>query len=70
MISLLVLSFIFSSIYIEEAFVGFFPLGFSPDKSLCSFCMVVLIYLFVVPDDPTERSTCINWYLDASNQKN
>ena len=27
----------FWGIYIEEAFVGFFPLGFSQDKSLCSF---------------------------------
>ena len=34
LISLLVLSFIFLGIYIEEAFVGFFPLGFSQDKSV------------------------------------
>ena len=34
--SLLVLSFIFWGIYIEEAFAGFFPLGVSHDKSLCS----------------------------------
>ena len=27
----------FWGIYIEEAFVGFFPLGFSEDKYLCSF---------------------------------
>jgi len=45
---LLVLSFIFWGIYIEEAFAGFFPLGFSQDKSLCSFCMVVLVYLSVI----------------------
>ena len=38
----------FWGIYIEEAFAGFFPLGFSQDKSLCSFCMVVLVYLSVV----------------------
>ena len=37
MISLLVLSFIFWCIYIEEAFARFFPLGFSQDKYLCSF---------------------------------
>ena len=38
MISLLVLPFIFlGHLYFEEAFVGFFPLGFSQDKSLCSF---------------------------------
>ena len=36
LISLLVLSFIFWGIYIEEDFVGFFPLWFSQDKSLCS----------------------------------
>ena len=46
LIFLLVLSF--WGIYIEEAFVGFFPLGFSQDKSLCSFCMVVLVYLSVI----------------------
>ena len=27
----------FGGIYIEGAFAGFFPLGFSQDKSLCSF---------------------------------
>ena len=32
-----VLPSIFWGIYIEEAFVGFFPLGFSEDKYLCSF---------------------------------
>ena len=48
LISLLVLSFIFLGIYIEEAFAGFFPLGFSQDKSLCSFFMVVLVYLSVI----------------------
>ena len=36
LISLLVLSFIFWGIYIEVDFVGFFPLGFSQDKYLCS----------------------------------
>ena len=36
LISLLVLSFIFWGIYIEEDFAGFFPLGFSQDKYLCS----------------------------------
>ena len=36
LISLLVLSFIFWGIYIEEVFAGFFPSGFSEDKSLCS----------------------------------
>ena len=48
LISLLVLSFFLGGIYIEEAFAGFFPLGFSQDKSLCSFCMVVLVYLSVI----------------------
>ena len=48
MISLLVLSFNLWGIYIEEAFAGFFTLGFSQDKSLCSFCMVVLVYLSVI----------------------
>ena len=38
----------FWGIYIEEAFAGFFPLGFSQDKYLCSFCMVVLVYLLVI----------------------
>ena len=38
----------FWGIYIKEAFAGFFPLGFSQDKSLCSFCMVVLVYLSVI----------------------
>ena len=38
----------FWGIYIEEYFAGFFPLGFSQDKSLCYFCMVVLIYLSVI----------------------
>ena len=37
MISLLVLSFIFWGVYIEEDFAGFFPLRFSQDKSLCFF---------------------------------
>ena len=46
MISLLVLSF--WGIYIEEDFARFFPLGFSQDKYLCSFCMVVLVYLSVI----------------------
>ena len=32
-----VLPFIFWGIYIEEYFAGFFLLGFSHDKSLCSF---------------------------------
>ena len=40
--------YLFGDIYIEEAFAGFFPLGFSQDKSLCSFCMVVLVYLSVI----------------------
>ena len=31
---LVVFIFIFWGIYIEEAFVGFFPLGFSQDKSV------------------------------------
>ena len=48
LISLLVLSFIFLGIHIEEAFAGFFPLGFSQDKSPCSFFMVVLVYLSVI----------------------
>ena len=39
---------IFWGIYIEEYFVGFFPLGFSQDKSLRSFCMVVLVYISVI----------------------
>ena len=38
----------FWDIYIEECFVWFFPLGFSQDKSFCSFCMVVLVYLSVI----------------------
>ena len=46
LIFLLVLSF--WGLYIEEDFVGFFPLGFSQDKSLCSFFMVVLVYLSVI----------------------
>ena len=46
MISLLVLSF--WGIYIEENFARFLPLGFSQDKSLCSFCMVVLVYILVI----------------------
>ena len=40
--------YLFGGIYIEEDFAGFFPLGFSQDKSLCSSCMVVLIYLSVI----------------------
>ena len=40
--------YLFGDIYIEEAFAGFFPLGFSQDKSLCSFCLVVLVYLSVI----------------------
>ena len=48
LITLLVLSFIFWGIYIEEDFAGVFPLGFSQNKSLCSFCMVVLVYLSVI----------------------
>ena len=47
-ISLLVLPFIFWGIYIEKDFAGFFPLGFSQDKYLSSFCMVVLVYLSVI----------------------
>ena len=38
----------FWGIYIEEAFFGFFPLGFSQDKYLCSFCVVVLVYISVI----------------------
>ena len=38
----------FWGIYIEEAFDGFFPLGLSLDKSLCSFCMDFLVYLSVI----------------------
>ena len=38
----------FWGIYIEEDFAGFFPLGFSQDKSLFSFCMVFLVYLSVI----------------------
>ena len=38
----------FWGIYIQEAFDGFFPLGFSQDESLCSFCMVVLVYLSMI----------------------
>ena len=38
----------FWGIYIEEDFDGFFPLGFSQDKSLCSFLMVVLVYISVI----------------------
>ena len=38
----------FWGIYIEESFAGFFPLGFSEDKSLCSFCIIVLVYLSVI----------------------
>ena len=38
----------FWGIYIEEAFARFFPLGFSQDKFLCSFCMVVPVYLSVI----------------------
>ena len=39
--------YLFGHLY-EEAFAGFFPLGFSQDKYLCSFCMVVLVYLSVI----------------------
>ena len=38
----------FWGIYIEEAFAGFFPLGFSQDKYLCSFFVVVLVYISVI----------------------
>ena len=38
----------FGGIYIEEYFAGFLPLGFSQDKYLCSFCMVVPVYLSVI----------------------
>ena len=38
----------FSGINIEEDFAVFFPLGFSQDKYLCSFCMVVLFYHLVI----------------------
>ena len=38
----------FWGFYIEEAFAGFFPLGFSQNKSSCSFCMIVLVYLLVI----------------------
>ena len=31
----------FWGIYIEEAFAGFFPLGFSQDKSVCCSCDTV-----------------------------
>ena len=46
----LLVSFIFYlfGASIEEAFARFFPLGFSQDKSLCSFFMVVLVYLSVI----------------------
>ena len=37
LISLLVLSFIFLGIYIEEDFAGFFPLGFPRINRCCSF---------------------------------
>ena len=40
--------YLFGDMYIEEDFTGFFPLGFSLDKYLCSFCMVVLVYLSVI----------------------
>ena len=46
LISLLVLSFIF---YLFVASIlRKLLLGFSQDKSLCSFCMVVLVYLSVI----------------------
>ena len=38
----------FCGIYIEECFGGFFPLGFSHNKSLCSFCVVVLAHISVI----------------------
>ena len=38
----------FWGIYIEESFARFFPLVFSQDKYLCSFCMVVLVYLSMI----------------------
>ena len=44
----MVLPFIFWGIYIEEAFAWFFSLGFSQDKSLCSFCVVVLVYISMI----------------------
>ena len=46
LISLLVLSFIFWGIYIKEAFAGFFPLGFSQDKSLFSLFVWLCLSIF------------------------
>ena len=48
LISLLVLSFIFWGIYIEETFAGFFPLGFSRINLCVLFCMVVLVYVSMI----------------------
>ena len=34
-------TFYLLGIYIEEAFAGFFPLGFSQNKSMCCSCDIV-----------------------------
>ena len=40
--------YLFGASILRKLLLGFFPLGFSQDKSLCSFCMVVLVYLSVI----------------------
>ena len=38
----------FGASILRKLLLGFFPLGFSQDKSLCSFCVVVLVYLSLI----------------------
>ena len=40
--------YLFGASILRKLLLGFFPLGFSQDKYLCSFCMVVLVYLSVI----------------------
>ena len=40
--------YLFGTSILRNILLGFFPLGFSQDKYLCSFCMVMLVYLSVI----------------------
>ena len=40
--------YFFGASILRNILLGFFPLGFSQDKSLCSFCMVILVYLSMI----------------------
>ena len=40
--------FPFGASILRKLLLGFFPLGFSQDKYLYSFCVVVLVYLSVI----------------------